>query len=154
MMKIIMFFMLAGISGVIYANPNNPSDPTNGYCQTIDPSACGWGRRAPVEPNHYFAVAIDFSTSKNAVQSWIAPTQRVAENGALKECGKYFDNCQIIASTYKQCIAIARQQEGDRIGFAKGISPYIEEAKSDALHYCRFDGASSTCQIVYSGCSE
>lgn len=38
--KIILLSALLAAHTTLYANPN---DPTRGYCQTIDPSVCGWG---------------------------------------------------------------------------------------------------------------
>ncbi len=40
--KILSFVWFAFVSALLYAAPLG-GDPTQGYCQTVDGSACGWG---------------------------------------------------------------------------------------------------------------
>ncbi|MGN6876295.1 DUF4189 domain-containing protein, partial [Neisseria sp. P0021.S007] len=60
MKKNLFIFMI--LSGFASANPLG-GNPTDGYCQTVDGSACGWGgnggssqRRVINIPNHWGAI--------------------------------------------------------------------------------------------------
>ena len=49
------------LSSLTFAN-----NPNNGYCQTVDTSACGWGSKSalPLRPIYVIAVAFDEDTDQ------------------------------------------------------------------------------------------
>ena len=69
----IPFLYLITLSSVIHANPNNP---TNGYCQSVDPSACGWNNSPD---SWHTAIAFDKSNGRwGAYQSNMGERQAIA----------------------------------------------------------------------------
>lgn len=60
------------------------NDPTKGYCQTVDPSVCGWTSNAPAQPRWFVAVAFDPATG--AYASTYATDRQTALRLARKSC--------------------------------------------------------------------
>ena len=155
------------ISGFASASPLG-GNPTNGYCQTVDGSACGWGggssssRQVYKIPNRWGAIyynpanrAVGFS--ENNTKGF-----RSANKEALASCIKAGGGQNPIARDGKGCrlkheyrnlcaaIAVGGKEEG-KGGTGTAGEDDVEIAKELALKGC--SKHSNECVIRYSGCS-
>lgn len=165
MKKILFIFMI--VSGFASANPLG-GNPTNGYCQTVDGSACGWSsgssssRAVYNVPNRWGAVYLNpvngaVGYSENNTEGF-----RSANREALETCIKDGGGKNPIASDGKGCrriseyrntcaaFAVGPDKEGNS-GFSVVNDNYVESARSKALARCA--KYSNKCTIRYSGCS-
>lgn len=162
MKKNLFIFMI--LSGFASANPLG-GNPTDGYCQTVDGSACGWGgnggssqRRGINIPNHWGAIYYNpanraFGYSDNNTKSYES-----AEEEALAGCIKAGGNKNPIASDGKGCRLGTKNQNscsaiamGKVEGYAIRSNRRLERAEQEALKAC--SKYSDSCEIRYSACS-
>ncbi len=134
-------------------------DPTQGYCQTVDGSACGWGGTQPNKiiniPSRYGAVAYDgdkliLTASDNNLKSL-----RAAKKEAVDKCISYGgskSSCKVLVSTRNGCNAVALGGKGQG-GVAVGVSKKTSQlAENTAMQECRQMGGEK-CFLAYSKCS-
>ncbi|RKG32300.1 DUF4189 domain-containing protein [Acinetobacter tianfuensis] len=78
-------FYCLSVLGLLSLSHLSHANPTNGYCQSVDPSVCGWGgNSAPVQRYWYAAIAYDPDT-----QIWgyaYATNPDLAKLTATKTC--------------------------------------------------------------------
>lgn len=88
MKKLTAMITFLSLSTVLNANP---ADPTQGYCQTVDPSVCGWGggRQQSAPYSYYRGLAYSSKTGKLAYSDWYGqPRYTGGEAVTKKECKK------------------------------------------------------------------
>jgi len=169
-MKKIFLILMALNSFTALGNPLG-GNPTDGYCQTVDGSACGWGggssssRRVYKVPNRWGAIyfnpvnkAVGYSenntkSEESANKEALANCIKAGggENPITRSDGK---GCRRMSQYRNVCAAFAvgpdRNKES-RSGFAVINDDYVEKAEQKALDECgRY---SDKCAIKYSGCS-
>ena len=167
MKKVFLTFFVMMISGFTSANPLG-GNPTNGYCQTVDSSACGWNsgssssRQVYKVPNRWGAIyfnpvnrAVGYSENNTEGES-------SARREALASCIKAGGGQNPIARDGKGCrlkheyrnlcaaIAVGGKEEG-KGGTGTAGDKDVEVAKELALKGC--SKHSNECVIRYSGCS-
>ena len=160
MKKILFIFMI--LSGFASANPLG-GNPTDGYCQTVDGSACGWSggssssQRVYKIPNRWGVIY--YNPANDAVGYVENNTEgyRSANKEALANCIKagggqnplHRDGkgCRKMTEVRNACSAIA---VGSKSASAKS-DDYLEKAEQKAFNGC--SQYSNDCKILYSGCS-
>ena len=160
------FFML--INGLTLANPLG-GDPTNGYCQTVNGSACGWSSGSNSShkvyriPNrwgavYYNAVNRVIGISENNTEGYRSAHKEALENcikagGGKNPLDHEGEGCHKIVDYRNSCAAVAM---GGVIGKArtagKGGFDYAKDAEKEAITACE-KGKPFKCVIKYSGCS-
>ena len=88
--------MLLGLSSVTQFSLAN--NPTSGYCQTVDPSVCGWGSSAPAQQKWFVGVRFDPTTG--AYGSYYATDRDTALRLAYKSC----QSLNIVNGKQKRCL--------------------------------------------------
>ena len=146
-------------------------NPTNGYCQTVDGSACGWGgssssRQVYKVPNRWGAIYFNPVNKAVGYSENNTKSEESANKEALANCIKAGGGggnpitksdgkgCRRMSQYRNVCAAFAvgpdRNKES-RSAFAVINDDYIEKAEQRALEECgRY---SDKCAIKYSGCS-
>ena len=157
------FLILAVVSCFVSAGPLG-GNPTNGYCQTVDGSACGWSgnsgpsRRGYKVPDRWGAIyynpvndAIGYSENntegyRSANKEALANCIKAGggRNPVTKSEGK---GCRMLTEVRNFCSAIAIGTEG----YGAKNDAYLEKAEQKALAAC--SEYSDKCVIKYSGCS-
>ena len=160
MKKILFIFMI--VSGFASANPLG-GNPTDGYCQTVDGSACGWsgnsgssGRGYKV-PDRWGAIYLNPANAAIGYSENNTEGYRSANREALANCIKagggqnplHRDGkgCRKMTEVRNSCSAIA---VGSKSTSAKS-DDYLEKAERKAFGGC--SQYSNDCKILYSGCS-
>ncbi len=154
------------ISGFTSANPLG-GNPTNGYCQTVDSSACGWNsssssRQVYKVPNRWGAIYFNPVNRAVGYSENNTEGERSARREALASCIKAGGGQNPIARDGKGCrlkheyrnlcaaIAVGGKEEG-KGGTGTAGDKDVEVAKELALKGC--SKHSNECVIRYSGCS-
>ena len=150
------------VSGFASANPLG-GNPTDGYCQTVDGSACGWsgnsgssGRGYKV-PDRWGAIYLNPANAAIGYSENNTEGYRSANREALANCIKagggqnplHRDGkgCRKMTEVRNSCSAIA---VGSKSTSAKS-DDYLEKAERKAFGGC--SQYSNDCKILYSGCS-
>ena len=164
MKKNLFIFMI--LSGFASANPLG-GNPTDGYCQTVDGSACGWNsgssssQRVYKIPNRWGAIYLNPANlavgySENNTIGYRSANKEALENcirdgGGKNPIGESGKGCQLMTEYRNKCGAIAiGGVVGNGWAAAKNADS-IEEAERLALTAC--SKHSKSCKIHYSGCS-
>jgi len=167
MKKVFLTFFVMMISGFASASPLG-GNPTNGYCQTVDGSACGWGggssssRQVYKIPNRWGAIyynpanrAVGFS--ENNTKGFRSANKEALENcikagGGQNPIARDGKGCRLVNEYRNACgaIAVGGNIEG-KGGLGVLSNADLEEAKRRALKYC--SEYSNECTIHYAGCS-
>ena len=166
-MKKIFLMLLALNSFTALGNPLG-GNPTDGYCQTVDGSACGWGggssssRRVYKVPNRWGAIYYNAANRAVGYSENNTKGFRSANKEALENCIKDGGGQNPIARSGKGCHRVVEYRNGCgalAIGGVKGSgsssgqgAPTLEEAERKAIASCE-EGESYKCTICYSGCS-
>ena len=161
-MKKIFLMLIALNSFTALGNPLG-GNPTDGYCQTVDGSACGWGggssssRRVYKVPNRWGVIY--YNPANDAVGYAENNTEgfESARREALAKCIKAGDGknpshrdgqgCRSVTEYRNRCGAIAVSKES----YSAKNDTYLEKAEQKALEGC--GQYSNSCKIFYSGCS-
>ena len=167
MKKVFLTFFVMMISGFTSANPLG-GNPTNGYCQTVDSSACGWNsgssssRQVYKVPNRWGAIYFNPVNRALGYSENNTEGERSARREALASCIKAGGGQNPIARDGKGCrlkheyrnlcaaIAVGGKEEG-KGGTGTAGDKDVEVAKELALKGC--SKHSNECVIRYSGCS-
>nr|WP_314105285.1 DUF4189 domain-containing protein [uncultured Neisseria sp.] len=167
MKKVFLTFFVMMISGFTSANPLG-GNPTNGYCQTVDSSACGWNsgssssRQVYKVPNRWGAIYFNPVNRAVGYSENNTEGERSARREALASCIKAGGGQNPIARDGKGCrlkheyrnlcaaIAVGGKEEG-KGGTGTAGDKDVEVAKELALKGC--SKHSNECVIRYSGCS-
>ena len=167
MKKVFLTFFVMMISGFTSANPLG-GNPTNGYCQTVDSSACGWNsgssssRQVYKIPNRWGAIYFNPVNRAVGYSENNTEGERSARREALASCIKAGGGQNPIARDGKGCrlkheyrnlcaaIAVGGKEEG-KGGTGTAGDKDVEVAKELALKGC--SKHSNECVIRYSGCS-
>lgn len=162
MKKIFLIFMVFN-SSTVFGNPLG-GNPTNGYCQTVDGSACGWGGRSSSSrqvykvPNRWGAIYYNpanraFGYSDNNTKGY-----RDAEKEALASCIKAGGGQNPIASDGKGCRLVTKNRNscsaiamGEHKGYAIESGDSLDVLERKVLEAC--SEYSDSCKIRYSACS-
>lgn len=160
MKKILFIFMM--LNCFASANPLG-GNPTNGYCQTVDGSACGWGgggsssRRVYKIPNRwgviYYNPANDaVGYSENNTEGYRSANKEALANcikagGGQNPLHRDGKGCHMMTEVRNACSAIA---VGSKSASAKSDDD-LEKAERKAFGGC--SQYSNDCKILYSGCS-
>ena len=166
-MKKIFLILMALNSFTALGNPLG-GNPTDGYCQTVDGSACGWGggssssRRVYKVPNRWGAIYFNPVNRAVGYSENNTEGEESARREALASCIKAGGGQNPIARDGKGCrlkheyrnlcaaIAVGGKEEG-KGGTGTSGEDDVEIAKELALKGCRKH--SNECVIRYSGCS-
>ena len=166
-MKKIFLMLLALNSFTALGNPLG-GNPTDGYCQTVDGSACGWGggssssRRVYKVPNRWGAIYFNPVNRAVGYSENNTEGEESARREALASCIKAGGGQNPIARDGKGCrlkheyrnlcaaIAVGGKEEG-KGGTGTAGEDDVEIAKELALKGC--SKHSNECVIRYSGCS-
>lgn len=164
MKKILFIFLI--VSGFASANPLG-GNPTDGYCQTVDGSACGWsgnsgssGRGYKV-PDRWGAIYLNpanaaIGYSENNTKGFHSANKEalascIKAGGGKNPIGKSGKGCQLINEYRNTCGAIAIGGVAGNGGYGSSTDSYLKRAEEKALAEC--GKQSDTCTIKYSGCS-
>ncbi len=147
------------ISAAVFATPAG-MDPTRGYCQTVDPSACGWGanqtRTQVIDiPDHYGSVALDVNKIILAASENNLKGARSARREALQKCilsGGSKGGCQIVVTSRNSCNAVALGDKGNGGVSSASSDASRLKAEEKVMQRCREMGGEK-CFIAYSHCS-
>jgi len=166
-MKKIFLMLLTLNSFTVLGNPLG-GNPTDGYCQTVDGSACGWGggssssRRVYKVPNRWGAIYFNPVNRAVGYSENNTEGEESARREALASCIKAGGGQNPIARDGKGCrlkheyrnlcaaIAVGGKEEG-KGGTGTAGEDDVEIAKELAMKGCRKH--SNECVIRYSGCS-
>ena len=166
-MKKIFLILMALNSFTALGNPLG-GNPTDGYCQTVDGSACGWGggssssRRVYKVPNRWGAIYFNPVNRAVGYSENNTEGEESARREALASCIKAGGGQNPIARDGKGCrlkheyrnlcaaIAVGGKEEG-KGGTGTAGEDDVEIAKELAMKGCRKH--SNECVIRYSGCS-
>ncbi len=166
-MKKIFLILMALNSFTALGNPLG-GNPTDGYCQTVDGSACGWGggssssRRVYKVPNRWGAIYFNPVNRAVGYSENNTEGEESARREALASCIKAGGGQNPIARDGKGCrlkheyrnlcaaIAVGGKEEG-KGGTGTAGEDDVEIAKELALKGC--SKHSNECVIRYSGCS-
>ena len=166
-MKKIFLIWMALNSFTALGNPLG-GNPTDGYCQTVDGSACGWGggssssRRVYKVPNRWGAIYFNPVNRAVGYSENNTEGEESARREALASCIKAGGGQNPIARDGKGCrlkheyrnlcaaIAVGGKEEG-KGGTGTAGEDDVEIAKELALKGC--SKHSNECVIRYSGCS-
>ena len=162
-MKKIFLVLMALSSFTALGNPLG-GNPTDGYCQTVDGSACGWGggssssRRVYKVPNRWGAIYYNpanraFGYSDNNTKGY-----RDAEKEALASCIKAGGGQNPIASDGKGCRLVTKNRNscsaiamGKDKGYAIESDDSLDVLERKVLEAC--SEYSDSCKVRYSACS-
>ena len=165
-MKKIFLMLLALNSFTALGNPLG-GNPTDGYCQTVDGGACGWGggssssRRVYKVPDRWGAIYFNggnmaFGFSENNTEGEESARQEALVNcikagGGKNPVGRNGKSCHVISEYQNMCGAIAI---GGVVGYG-GAAAYSSDSIRDADRKALKGGSkhSNECTIRYSGCS-
>ncbi|WP_085366737.1 DUF4189 domain-containing protein [Neisseria dentiae] len=148
------------ISSVIYASPLG-GDPTQGYCQTVDGSACGWGggsnqpRKIINIPSRYGSIALDKEKLILGASEHNLKSMRAAKKEAVQSCinmGGSKNSCKVLVSTRNGCLALALGSKGSGSIISSSARDTLQQAENEVMHTCRENGGKK-CHIAYSKCS-
>ena len=84
MMKQRIFYCLS-LFGLLVVSHLSHANPTNGYCQTADPSVCGWGGNSTSVQRYWYA-AIAYDPNTKVWADAYATNQELAKLTAIKAC--------------------------------------------------------------------
>ena len=167
-MKKIFLILMALNSFTALGNPLG-GNPTDGYCQTVDGSACGWGggssssRRVYKVPNRWGAIYYNAANRAVGYSENNTEGEESARREALASCikagggknpiSRKGQGCHMLSEYRNSCGAIAIGGEIGK-GRASGKSgyDYVKDAEKAAIEDCE-DGKPFKCTIRYSGCS-
>ena len=167
-MKKIFLMLIALNSFTALGNPLG-GNPTDGYCQTVDVSACGWGggssssRRVYKVPNRWGAIYYNAANRAVGYSENNTEGEESARREALASCikagggknpiSRKGQGCHMLSEYRNSCGAIAIGGEIGK-GRASGKSgyDYVKDAEKAAIEDCE-DGKPFKCTIRYSGCS-
>ncbi|WP_109772147.1 DUF4189 domain-containing protein [Neisseria sicca] len=167
-MKKIFLMLIALNSFTALGNPLG-GNPTDGYCQTVDGSACGWGggssssRRVYKVPNRWGAIYYNAANRAVGYSENNTEGEESARREALASCikagggknpiSRKGQGCHMLSEYRNSCGAIAIGGEIGK-GRASGKSgyDYVKDAEKAAIEDCE-DGKPFKCTIRYSGCS-
>ena len=166
MEKIILTVFMLCTSFFVFSDPLG-GDPTQGYCQTVDGSACGWGRNSSSRqvykvPNRWGAIYFNAANwaigySENNTEGEEAARREALANcinsgGGKNPIARSGEGCHLMTEYRNACGAIA-------LGGVKGsgrVSAHgaasIKEAEQKAINGCERN-QSFKCTVRYSGCS-
>ncbi|NHB58655.1 hypothetical protein G9F32_11610 [Acinetobacter sp. 194] len=91
------------------------NNPTNGYCQTVDPSVCGWGASAPAQARWFIAVAFDPITGAYAASS--GTEHQIALRHAYKTCR----SINVVDGKQKRCSGSIKSDSGS----SSNTTPFV-----------------------------
>ena len=165
-MKKIFLMLLALNSFTVLGNPLG-GNPTDGYCQTVDGSACGWGggssssRRVYKVPNRWGAIYVNPANASIGYSENNTEGYRSANREALANCIKAGGGKNPIASDGKGCRRMTEVRNSCSAVAIGGVvgnggagvksDDNLEKAEQKALAAC--SEYSDKCVIKYSGCS-
>ena len=159
------FLVLIILSNIVVANPLG-GDPANGYCQTVDGSACGWGggssssRQAYKVPNRWGAIYFNpangaIGYSENNTGGYRSANREALEscirNGGGNPIAKDDKGCRMLTEIRNSCTAIALGGTVGNGGYGAKNDSNLKLAEQKALAAC--GKHSDSCTIRYSGCS-
>ena len=166
-MKKIFLVLLALNSFTVLGNPLG-GNPTDGYCQTVDGSACGWGggssssRRVYKVPNRWGAIYFNpvnraVGYSENNTRGYRSANKEALESciragGGENPIARDGKGCRLTHEYLNTCAAVAvgGKEEG-KGGIGWSGNDYVDKAEQNALAKC--SKYSKECVIRYSGCS-
>lgn len=126
-------FLLLGLSTICQLSLAN--NPTNGYCQTVDPSVCGWGANAPAEARWIVAVAFDATTGAFGVA--YGQDRQVALRKAFNTCKSY----NVVNGKPKRCTTRAESDSGSSGGTAPLVIARGQHADGKYGFNIRYNGS-------------
>ena len=164
-MKKIFLILMALNSFTALGNPLG-GNPTDGYCQTVDGSACGWGggssssRRVYKVPNRWGAIrnpanaAIGYS--ENNTEGYRSANKEALANcikagGGKNPIASDGKGCRRMTEVRNSCSAVAIGGVVGNGGAGVKSDDNLEKAEQKALAAC--SEYSDKCVIKYSGCS-
>ncbi|HFC8843684.1 TPA: DUF4189 domain-containing protein [Neisseria oralis] len=165
MKKVFLLFITLSLNGFINANPLG-GDPTQGYCQTVDGSACGWeggsssSRQAYKVPNRWGAIYFNpangaIGYSENNTGGYRSANREALEscirNGGGNPIAKDDKGCRMLTEIRNSCTAIALGGTVGNGGYGAKNDSNLKLAEQKALAAC--GKHSDSCTIRYSGCS-
>ena len=166
-MKKIFLVLMALSSFAALGNPLG-GNPTDGYCQTVDGSACGWGggssssRRVYKVPNRWGAIYFNAANwaigySENNTEGEEAARREALANcidsgGGKNPIARSGEGCHLMTEYRNACgaIALGGVKGSGRVSAHGGAS--IKEAEQKAINGCE-KNQSFKCTVRYSGCS-
>ena len=166
-MKKIFLMLLTLNSFTVLGNPLG-GNPTDGYCQTVDGSACGWGggssssRRVYKVPNRWGAIYFNAANwaigySENNTEGEEAARRQALANcidsgGGKNPIARSGEGCHLMTEYRNACgaIALGGVKGSGRVSAHGGAS--IKEAEQKAINGCE-KNQSFKCTVRYSGCS-
>ena len=168
MKKLFLSFSIMVISSFSLSTPLG-GNPTNGYCQTVDGNACGWGgndspqRRVINIPTRWGAIYYNAANRAIGISENNTEGYRSANKEALANCikagggknpiSRKGQGCHMVTEYRNSCAAIA---VGGEIGKGRvagiGGQDYVEGPEKEAIEVCE-RGKPFKCEIKYSGCS-
>ena len=166
-MKKIFLMLIALNSFTALGNPLG-GNPTDGYCQTVDGSACGWGggssssRRVYKVPNRWGAIYFNAANwaigySENNTEGEEAARREALANcidsgGGKNPIARSGEGCHLMTEYRNACgaIALGGVKGSGRVSAHGGAS--IKEAEQKAINGCE-KNQSFKCTVRYSGCS-
>ena len=166
-MKKIFLMLLTLNSFTVLGNPLG-GNPTDGYCQTVDGSACGWGggssssRRVYKVPNRWGAIYFNAANwaigySENNTEGEEAARREALANcidsgGGKNPIARSGEGCHLMTEYRNACgaIALGGVKGSGRVSAHGGAS--IQEAEQKAINGCE-RSQSFKCTVRYSGCS-
>lgn len=166
-MKKIFLIWMALNSFTALGNPLG-GNPTDGYCQTVDGSACGWGggssssRRVYKVPNRWGAIYFNpvnraVGYSENNTKSYRSANKEALEScikagGGENPIARDGKGCRLMSQYRNVCAAFAvgGDKEGNG-GFGMINGDHLEDVKKEAMTTC--SKYSNECTIRYAGCS-
>jgi hypothetical protein len=162
----LVVFITLSLNSLINANPLG-GDPTQGYCQTVDGSACGWGggssssRQVYKVPNRWGAIYFNAANwaigySENNTEGEEAAGREALANcikagGGKNPLDRHGEGCHAMTEFMNRCGAIALGGVMGKGGVAGGSDLSLQKAEKKALAGC--SKRANNCTIRYSGCS-
>ena len=166
-MKKIFLMLLALNSFTVLGNPLG-GNPTDGYCQTVDGSACGWGRKGSSQsnviniPNRWGAIYYNAANqavgySENNTKSYESAREEalascIDAGGGKNPVSHKGQGCHLMTEYRNACGAIAIGGVVGKGRAAVESDSSVEKAKQRAIAACE-KGRDFKCSIRYAGCS-
>ena len=90
-MKYYIFASLSVI-GLLSLSPLVQANPSQGYCQTVDGSVCGWGGNSSSYKPQYWYAGVAYDPKNGIFSIYTATSRELAMRSAAKECKQINEN--------------------------------------------------------------
>lgn len=98
------FLVYLSLLGFVSLNQFSHANPTNGYCQTVDGSVCGFNGGGGSSAPQYWYAGVAYDPDNGAFSIYTATSRELAMQSAAKDCKKAnVDNPNALFSGKRRC---------------------------------------------------